>query len=391
MANEKSIDKVIKIIGLLVVITLIPIGILAIIYNTNDNFKETTNQNLKDAPGVIGDYFSKFLTEDERLVKVKYIAKNYINLEKKTAADKLYILKKDDDGLYYEIIKEMRRESPSKTEEIMSLVRDIELRKDLIVSIYEEIEKEKESFLGDEVSRFEKLSTYSSINEIKGKYLNNYNELDKLIIILSKMKRDKSADIIYNIDIESKNKLLNRIENYDKEFYKELITLVNEKELKNIELHKKSDLYEVMSIEKAFNDIGNQDKYSFDDLSTIYLNLDYKIAAQILNNSTDEFINELFNKIRVKERLLNVEDSITVNIMNELTKIQSYEKRKNDLVEIYEKMKPAESAKLIEKMFITDPDLIIEILSSMKKSNVSDILNNIETRIATEISKKLLE
>lgn len=389
MTSEKSIDKIIKTIGFLLILILIPLVILIFIYYTNDNFRETTNGHLRNTPGFIGEYFSKFPTEKEKDDKVQYIAKYYIKLDKAVAGDKLYIIKKNDEQLYLDIIKKMKLISLNKTESIIKYVRDIELRKDSIISIYDEIEKEKENKLNYLFNRFGKLSTDIAILEIKEDYLNNYNNLDELIAILKNIKKDKLIDILLYLDKKSQNDIFEKLKINDTSFYKEIKSLLIEKEKKNEELDYLANVYEVMDVKKASDEIGNENKYRIEELSKIYLGLTPSKSAKILINSSIEFKNKLFESIRNIERLKNITNSITVEIENELTKIKQYNSNKMELVTLYEKMNPNEAAKLLGKMYVTDSPLVIDILLSMNKTKAASIINNLDTRTAVSISKEI--
>src|SRR5690606_31814141 len=96
-------------------------------------------------PGVTGEYFRTIPTEEEREDKKLFLADYFLSLDPKIAADKLYIVKKDDERLYSEIVRLMNSKAPSKTEEIIKLIRNMELRKDLLFSIHDEIQEEKRS------------------------------------------------------------------------------------------------------------------------------------------------------------------------------------------------------------------------------------------------------
>jgi len=391
MAGEKRVDKFIKIIGILLLLMLIPIGILTMIYNTNEKFKVTTNEQLRQFPGFIGQYFNRYPTENEKNDKIKYIAKHYINLDKTTAADKLYIVKKSDEELYLDIIQVMKLESLNKTEDVIKQVRNIELRKDTLVSIYDEMESEKEEELAEEYKRFDKLNIDIAILEIKNNYLKDYNNFEKLISIFKNIKKEKLVNILFYIDINSKDTLLNRIKIDDVSFHNEVQSMLIEKEKKHSKLQQIASMYEVMDSKLAFNDIGNTNKFSIDDLAVIYSYLEPKKSAEILINEDEpEFANQLFENIRALEELNGLTKSITVDITDELTKLNDYNNKKQELISIYEKMNSSEAAKLIEKMFITDPDIVIDVLMGIKKAKVSEILNNIETRKAIEISKRIL-
>ncbi|MEW9124919.1 MAG: hypothetical protein AB2421_19560, partial [Thermotaleaceae bacterium] len=59
-----SFKKIILII--LLVFTMIPAAILAVMYFTNENFRYITNNYFSTSPGFVGSYFQSFPTREER-------------------------------------------------------------------------------------------------------------------------------------------------------------------------------------------------------------------------------------------------------------------------------------------------------------------------------------
>lgn len=115
--NIKDIERKgfrIKVIIILLIVLLIPIGILTLLYNINQTFKKNANELLAKMPGVVGSYFANIPTEMERKDKIHYLSSYYIELDPNTAAEKIYILKKDDEKLYVDLIKNMNSISISK-------------------------------------------------------------------------------------------------------------------------------------------------------------------------------------------------------------------------------------------------------------------------------------
>ena len=145
--TEKRGHKSRFIIILLIVLLLIPFGILAFLYNNNQTFKKNANDILTKMPGPVGKYFANIPTEMERNEKIQYLSKYYLELDPNSAAEKIYIVKKDDEKLYIDLIKSMNSISVTKTEEIVNRIRNMELRKDLLFSVYEEVLKEEEEKL----------------------------------------------------------------------------------------------------------------------------------------------------------------------------------------------------------------------------------------------------
>ena len=122
---------------------LIFLLIITLTYFFNRTFKSKINSLLGKLPGTVGEYFTSSAGELENKDKEAYLANYYISLELAMAADKLYIIKKNDGKLYSEIIKLMNSTSSSKTEEIIKLVRSIENNSGSLSSIYNAVQNEK--------------------------------------------------------------------------------------------------------------------------------------------------------------------------------------------------------------------------------------------------------
>ena len=181
----------------------IPIAIISLVYNSNKNFKNSVNKLLWNMPGSIGEYFRNYPTEIEKNQKINYLSNYYINLDSNIAADKMYIIKKDDEKLYTEIVRDMNAISVPKTEEIVIKVRNMELRKDLLFSIYDDAQKEeKESFLS-EVTRFEKQDILTSLLEIEKRFSDR-----EFLKIINEVKVDKLGEVLYYVDADIRNYIL---------------------------------------------------------------------------------------------------------------------------------------------------------------------------------------
>ncbi|EOC99304.1 hypothetical protein [Caldisalinibacter kiritimatiensis] len=404
--ENKSSRRIKNIVIVIFTILFVPLLTTSILYYSNNTFKNATNEIMKKTPGVIGDYFSKFPTEEEKEEKKKYLAKYYTSLESKIAADKIYIVKKNDEELFNDIVSYMNTISTRKTKEILKYVRNIELRKDLLFSIYDEIQNEKESEFNNEVKKIEEMDTYLAIKEIERRITQDSSSIKLIADIMATLNEKKAAEILYYLKDDIKLKLTKLIDS-DK-MYKINQALEN-KTLKNKEFMELAKNYGVKDSKKAYEEIGNKDKYKIDELAMIYLNLPEKKAAEILRYSKDEeFIEELFTEIRYLERFEdNIKESRTVRIRKNITFLNEYEEKITDLAKVYENMNSNEVADIVEKMMfkddtlslffmedsyqyqISDASIILDVIKKMKKSSVSDILGNMDARKAAELTKKL--
>ena len=299
----------------------------------------------------------------------------------------------------------MNSTSSNKTSDILKLVRNIELRKDLLFSIYDEIQQEKQNQLKDEITELEKNDILISINEIEKKANENSNYMDKLPDIISYMNEERASEIIFYLDDDIKDVVINKIEDSKKSNLENKILKL---ELEDNRLVDLASLYEAKPIDTAIEEIGNADTYTMDELGSVYMNLSAKRAAEILSNVYDDnFTEELFTSIRIKEQLKKMEGSKTVEISQAIQFVSEYNRKIDDLVAVYEKMSPSSVAKIVENMMnntntvtsleietkpvyeISDSSIIMDVLSRIKKPTLSKIIGYMNTKKASELTQML--
>lgn len=398
--TKKRSPKLRFLIILLIVLLLIPISILTLFYNLNQTFKRNANEFLSKMPGAVGNYFANIPTEMERREKIQYLSEYYLELDPNTAAEKIYILKKDDEKLYVELIKSMNSISFTKTEEIINRIRNMELRKDLLFSVYEEVLKEEEEKFLSEVTRIENQDIILSIREIE----NNYSDRD-FLRVLEEVNIDTLGEILYYVDSDLQDYILSSFNHSKKNA---ILSVINRKTKEIIDLEEIAKVYETKPIDVAIDILGNTDKYSMDELAIIFSNLSVLKSSEILSNVEDEnFIQDLFSSIIRYEGLRNSELNITQNISKGIEFFNEYSEKINDLVMIYDKMSPERVAKIVESMIgntnpiasleleeenileISDRDIIIDVLSKLRKQNQSRILDYMEPETASLLTRLL--
>lgn len=398
--NKKN-NKTFKIISILLICLIaVPLAIVSIIYNSNKSFKNNVNSLLTKMPGVVGEYFKNYPTETERNEKISYLSSHFMNLDSNIAADKLYIIKKDDEKLYVDIIRGMNSISVSKTEDIVVKVRNMELRKDLLFSIYDEAQKEENERFLSEVARFEKQDILTSLLETEKRFADR-----EFLKIIGEVKEEKLGEVLYYIDPDIRNYILDTF----KEGKKTLIEgIIYEKTNEVNTLVDIAKVYETKPIDVAINAIGNTDNYSQYKLGVIYKNLSILKSAELLSNIKDEeFIEGLFASIMREEELTKSDTNITGDISKAMEFLNEYGNKIEDLVAIYEKMSPEKVAKIVEKMMqntntitsfelsadevyeLSDSIIIVDVLSKMKNQTLSKVLDFMEPDKASQITRLL--
>lgn len=394
-------NKTFKIVvAVILALIVLPIIVLSILYNSNKAFKQSMNNTFSKMPGPIGGYFSNYPTEEEKSDKIDYLSRHFLNLEENVAADKIYIIKKEDEELYFDLIRDMNSVSPKKTEDIILKIRNMELRKDLLVSTYEEaMDNEKERMLS-EVTRIENQDILLSLAEIENKFTNK-----DFLEILNKVEENKLSKLLYYIDDDISEYILNT---FKEDKNSELQRLIYKLKKDEDDLKDVAKLYETKPIDKATNEIGSFESYSIEELAIIYMNLSDIKAAELLYNIGDEkFTEELFVSISRQEDIIKSGENVIENISKAMEFISEYNIKINELVQTYEKMTPGKIAKIVEEMIdetqvvtflelkdgnaynLSDKIIIIDVLSDMKSQTLSKVLDFMEAKDASKVTREL--
>lgn len=396
--NNKGSWKIIIILFILLI--MIPAGVLGFIYRNNLNFKNTTNQLLSKMPGYVGTYFKNLPTEVEKADKINFLSEYYLGLETDMGADKLYIVKKEDEKLYNDLLRNMSSISSSKTDLIKLKVRDMELRKDLLISIHEDVLRNEEEKLTSEVNRIEKQDLDISLIEIERRY----NERD-FIRTLDIVNKDILGKILYYVDIDIRSHILNGL---SKDSRTEVETIINTKKNREKSLIEIAKVYETKPLDTIVNLLGDTSVYSVEELAIIYKNLSTVKSAEILLNVHDDnFLEELFINIVKEEELRGSSTDITQDIGKTMKFLSEYRQKLKALAAVYEKMTFEQISKIADTMInntstitaleldeenvleLSDRDIILDVLSLMKNQTLSKVFDLMKPERASEITSLL--
>lgn len=384
---------------------VLPILILSLLYFNNMSFKLRVNNLLSRVPGGIGDRFKTLPTDFDSQEKKVFLADYYLSLEPADAADKLYIIKKDDEQLYSEIIRLMNSNSSSKTSEIITLVRSLESRKDLLSSIYDEVQAEKEKQFQGEVSRLESQDLTLTIHEIENRYEKEADFKERLPQILSQMNENRVVNILFYIEDSLRGEILNKL---DRDLKARLDNKLVSKNMERNNLISLASFYEAKPSDELLDEIGNSEKFSFEELGIIYKNLSILKSAEVLSQIEDDgFKEQLFTAIRREEELTGEESSVINDISRAVQFMTEYNSKIDDLVSIYNRMSPDRVARIVEKMMenedtvtsleinseplyeISDATIIVDVLSRMNNKTLSNIMDNMKTDNASKLTQML--
>ena len=406
---KKKETSIIKFTLIFVIILIgLPLGVMSIFYFTNSDFENAANEYLKEFP-VVGSHFSRIPTDEERKQKIIDLAAYYKDLDSQRAAERLYIIKQDDMQLYNDILDVLKNNWLRETKDILEKIRNIEIRDDILMSLHNEMQQEKEAVFMNEAARWETMDKKLVIDEINSSFYIDKSNVENIARTLNSMESENASKIIYYLDDELQLDILNIIEDINQANGKTLYTSVNTMEHEIKKLLDLAKIYETKDINTAFNEIGGTNLYSVEDLALIYMNLSPKKSAEILyNNQDQQFIDQLFKSISEEERLNNIQSSVTVKISEILSYLNEYNKKINELVEIYERMQSNAVGEIVEDMLrndtklssfeidtnelynVSDASIILDVLRKMNKNNVSNIIDTMSPRRAAELSRKLI-
>ena len=329
-----------------------------------------------------------------------------MEIDNSRAIDKLTLIKNEDEVLYNEISKIMLRLKPNKTREIIDGIRRNLIKKDILLRTSEQIESERQEEVVNKAKYFESLSTITAIREIETDLDSNTITYPELAQIFQNMKKENSVYILKYLNEDVRENVIKNFSIDEKK--RDIEMFLNKIVDDELKLKHASEIYSTESPEKLVSIIGNTDIYNIDDLSFIYKNIEIIKGAQILSKLDDEgFVHELVNTIKEKEILLNDEDLITDDMLKAYKIYRDFDRNINELTSIYEKMSEEQIAELTKEMIendsnsqrylldngevisISDEDLALSILRKFNERKLASILSNFDTRLASEITKKL--
>ncbi|HEY4543637.1 MAG TPA: hypothetical protein VIG40_03240, partial [Tissierellaceae bacterium] len=298
-SNKKKGKKKI----LILVFVLLPILTILIYMASTKVLKGSSKGFLTSLPGPIGRHFQKVPTEAENQNRVNYLADYFLSEEASVSADKMYIIKKEDEKVYRKILRQMNIKSPEKTEEVVLKIRDLELRKDLLMSVYDDVKEDKRNKFRSEVSRIESQETLLSKMEIESKFaIKEFQETIK------SMKPQSLAKILYFVDPTTSSYIIGLFDNNTRT---EINTELNKIGVERENLKDLAKYYETKTVDEAIEFIGNTDTYTIEELAIIYNNMSVAKSSEILSKVKDgEFIENLFLNIKKEEELLGTNYNI---------------------------------------------------------------------------------
>lgn len=293
----------------------------------------------------------------------------------------------------------------AKTEQILERIREASIKKDVLMSTLEQIRKDQMEDLKKKAKHYESLSLPDAVIEIQNQLMGGGISYKDMARIIEYMNEQNAAKILKNLDGEIAVNLLSRFESPEKsKKIEELMQKLGSEEQKLVSI---AQVYNEKKPEELIEEIGNTQKYKLDELAVIYRNMHVSQSAQVLAQVEDkDFISQLFNKMKMDERLASGESGITDDLARVIKIHQDYNKKVNELVKIYSQMDARRAGEVIAELFkssnavqrytlnngetvvITDQDLSIDILERLQPKKAGEILDTLDIQLASQISKR---
>ncbi|HHV27235.1 hypothetical protein FYJ27_09275 [Anaerosalibacter bizertensis] len=391
--------------ALIIALVLIPIVLGSLLYVKNGKVKNATNLIIGRTIDFVKGKLRTGSTNAEKEEKKISLSDYYLSLKNSEAADKLYIVKMNDKGLFNDLIRLMNRKSADKTSEVLKLIRNIELKKDFLSSTYDEIQEEKQIEIKREIETLESMDTLAGIRKVE-RMANEYGDYMEIFpYVIDRMEDEKASELLFYMDNNIKKEIMSELEIKKRN---NLERIILQKEIKYDKLKNLARSYDSKPTDEVIKEIGNKEVYSIEELSYIYMNLSVEKAAEILSRiKEDELVEEIFVYLEREEELRKSNDSKTAEINEAVKFLREYNSKIDELVEVYERMSASNVAKITEKMLentekvtsleidsmpiyeISDSTIVVDVLRKMKKTSLSKIINNMNTKKASQLTQML--
>jgi flagellar motility protein MotE (MotC chaperone) len=270
--------------------------------------------------------------------------------------------------------------------------------------------KAKEDKLVELASLYEAKPIKLAIEEIG--HTEKYNIKD-LAIIYKNMPILKSAEILSNVDnkdfiqelftaIKTEEQLLQE-ETITKEIGRtmEFVTEYNNKVSNLVDIYEKMRPDKIAKIaEKMLNndstvtilEIEAEPMFEISDASImvdVLSRMNNKTLAKTMDNMNDRRASLLTQELA---KPLIIEENIKSSEEDDMKIVHNYNKKIDDLVSVYENMKPQQAAKIAKDMLNnnTTAPVIVDIFSKIQDRNLSNIINEMESKDASKLTQMLV-
>lgn len=379
LEEEGSTSKglIAALIGLTI---LIPSLVIAVIYNINPTFRNNFDGLVSKIPA-ISSFKEAKLTPLERTERIKYLAKHYTTVKDDTAADKLYIIKQEDEALYKDILREMRSLSAEKTKRIEEKVRARELDKDLLVRNYEEAMGLEGDYIVAQAKAIEGMDLILAKKELRDRI--NDPELKELV---ANITPQKLSEILYYMKASESEIILSLLDDLTR---KEVKSMIDSLKYDNDNLQATARLLDKRPVKEAIDYIDNNLDLTPEELAVIFENMSIPKAAQIAQGLTDrERLDQTFYQMNILERLMEKDDQKANNISELVDYISEYYKKIDDLATYYKNVEGNKAAPIFQKLINNNKN--VSVLTLNDPTGIGDkLFKTTDRRVAVDVASRL--
>lgn len=385
----------------LVVMIIIPISVLAGMYFMNRDFMFYSNSVLSNLPGSAGEYFAGKPTRSDELQLARTASEFMLELDDKRAADKLKLLQAQDKIAYDDVLRQMLRINPNRTQAILQIIRQDGTEKSALSAIVAEIESEEIQKTEDRANYIASLPTNVAADEITriSHELNGHKEAAEILSLVDNMI---AMNIIYELDNEDKNRILGFM---DDPKSNEIKASKASQDRRNQEL---SQIATMLKNEPGESLAEALSLYSEEDQIIILKKLGPRVAGLALSNMPDQ--DQVFSKIaKIKSMALleDGKDEITDDIIKALKVYRDFDDNIKELTAVYSQMELGKVSQVIRDMLLNkNPPkvyklsngdnveldemlLVTKILKNFPEKTVAEILSKLDNTLTSEISRML--
>lgn len=409
--SEEVVEKKSRKPKVLGIIAVLLISILVVTYLVSDTFKGIVDGVLEDIP-VIGGIIAGQPTEEELDKREDEIAKYYVeDLDPKSAAEKLYIVKGEDMALYSRLLRRMDQISAQKTDKVLDEIRNIEIRSDFLTDIYKEVQDEKSVAVQDKAKELESMSVRAAVDSIMDGSSYSEGEIEKMFLY---MNDTASAEILYYLDGGTRSDILYKLSDLDMGRKKQLDKLIEQKTAEESEKDEKAgslaNIHTVGNPKESALVLGTDEEIDINILARTFMMMSEKASAEILVNVKDqEFLDRLYAEIELEESLRGTDQSVLVLISEIRAYLMEYEEKLGKLVKVYQRMNTQLAADSILELLANENELTVlqireqdgyslsdyivavDIMKRMRDANLKDIFENMEATDVSRITRILSE
>lgn len=390
------------IIGALLVAPLVVFGAA---YFLSDTVKNMVNPVLSQLPGPVGAFFDSYPTVEETSSQVQAISDYFLSIEKDRAVDKLNLIKKEDEALYNEVVKGMLRQDPNEADAILEQLRQANLKKNVLMSTVESINKERDTALTDRAKYIDSLSMIGALDELHIIINENRDGIRKVSEILEFSEDARVAAYLEMLRPEDRTQVL---ANFSSEKANAIRSLMSNRENRRMELMNTAQILSTEDAAKLAVTLGNEETYKIEDLAVIYGEMGPVKSGEVLAKVQDqELVFKVLNTVKDQQKLKNGEDKLTEDIQKALKVYKAFDDNINELNNIFSKLDDQNISEILKKYFqnagaykayplsngdeirISDEDLAIAVLKKMSQKKVAAILTYFDSTLSSEVSKKL--